>query len=92
MKVTITVDDIKLKSKLINNQKLLFTTKSVFYTKIGLTQPYSRVLGDIEGFAQLIPGPHKSHTPIKITGIDKIQFERDCINGSIVDGIREPIL
>ena len=92
LKVTITVDDIRLKSNLNNIQNFLFTKNSVFYTKLGLTQPYSGVLGDIEGFVQLIPGPHKSHTPININGIDKNQFEMDCFIGSIVDGIREPIL
>ena len=92
MKVPITVDDIRLKSNINNIQNLLFTKNSVFYTKLGLTQPYSGVLGDIEGFVQLISGPYKSHTPININGIDKNQIEMDCFNGSIVDGIREPIL
>ena len=35
---------------------------------------------------------YKSEKPINITGVDKIHLKRDCINGSIVNGLREPIL
>ena len=35
---------------------------------------------------------YKSDRPINITGIDKIHLKCDCIQGSIVNGIREPIL
>ena len=40
----------------------------------------------------MIPGSYKSDKPINITGIDKSHLKADCINGSIVNGIREPIL
>ena len=40
----------------------------------------------------MIPGSYKSDSPINITGIDKIHLKCDCIQGSIVNGIREPIL
>ena len=40
----------------------------------------------------MIPGSYKSDKPINITGIDKIHLKCDCIQGSIVNGIREPIL
>ena len=40
----------------------------------------------------MIAGSYKSDRPINITGIDKILLKCDCIQGSIVNGIREPIL
>ena len=59
---------------------------------MGFVQSYSGELGDIEGFIQLIPGTYKGDRPINITGIDKIHLKADCIHGSIVNGVREPIL
>ena len=38
----------------------------------------------------MIKGSYQSEKPI--TGIDKIHLKCDCIQGSIVNGIREPIL
>ena len=49
-------------------------------------------MDDIDGFYQLIPGLYKSEKLINITGIDKIHLKCDCIDGSIVNAIREPIL
>ena len=92
VKINITVDDIRLKSSLRINQTLLFTEKSFFYTILGFTQSRSYPLDDIDGFYQLIAGSYKSDRPINITGIDKIHLKCDCIQGSIVNGIREPIL
>ena len=40
----------------------------------------------------MIAGSYKSDKPINITGIDKIHLKCDCIDGSIVNGTREPIL
>ena len=40
----------------------------------------------------MIARSYKSDKPINITGIDKVHSKCDCINGSIVNGIREPIL
>ena len=59
---------------------------------LGFVQSYSGELGDIEGFIQLIQGTHKGDWPINLTGIDKVQLKCDCIHGSIVNGVREPIL
>ena len=92
VKVNITIDDIRLKSNLKINQTLIFTEKSFFYTILGFTQSRSYPLDDIDGFYQLIAGSYKSDKPINITGIDKIHLKCDCIQGSIVNGIREPIL
>ena len=49
-------------------------------------------LNVIEGFYQRLPGSYKTDRPINITGIDKIHLKADCIDGSIVNGIREPVL
>ena len=92
VKINITIDDIRLKSNLKINQTLIFTEKSFFYTILGFTQSRSYPLDDIDGFYQLIAGPYKSDRPINITGTDKIHLKCDCIQGSIVNGIREPIL
>ena len=92
VKVNITIDDIRLKSNIKINQTLIFTEKSFFYTILGFIQSRSYPLDDIDGFYQLIPGSYKSDKPINITGIDKIHLKCDCIQGSIVNVIREPIL
>ena len=89
VKISVTIDDIRLKS---NYQILIFTEKSFFYTILGFTQSRSYPLDDIDGFYQIIAGSYKSDKPINITGIDKIHLKCDCIQGSIVNGIREPIL
>ena len=89
VKVTITIDDIRLKANLKTNQILLFTGKSFFYTILGFTRSRSYPLNDIDGFCQLIAGMYKSDRPIIITGIDKIHLKCDCIQGSIVNGVRE---
>ena len=92
VKVNITIDDIRLKSNLKINQTLIFTERSFSYTILGFTQSRSYPLDDIDGFYQNIAGSYKSDKPINITRIDKIHLKCDCIQGSIVNGIREPIL
>ena len=66
--------------------------KSLFYTILGFTRSHSYPLKDIDGIYQLIAGSYKSDRPINITGVDKNQLKCDCIQGSIVNGIRGPIL
>ena len=92
VKVSVTIDDIRLKSNLKTNQTLLFTEKSFFYTILGFTRSHSYPLDDIDGFYQFISGSYESDRPINITGIDKIHLKCNCIDGSIVNGVREPIL
>ena len=92
VKITVTIDDIRLKSKLKINQTLIFTEKSFFYKILGFNQSRSYPLDDIDGFYQIIAGSYKSDKPINITAIDKMHLKCDCIQGSIVNGIREPIL
>ena len=92
VKISITIDDIRLKSNLKTNQTLIFTEKSFFHKILGFTQSRSYPLDDIDGFYQLISGSYKSDRPINITGTDKIHLKCDCVQGSIVNGVREPIL
>ena len=92
MKVSVTIDDARLKSNLKINQTLIFTEKSFFYTILGFTQSHSYPLDDIDGFYQLIAGSCTSDKPINFTEKDKIHLKCDCVNGSVVNGVREPIL
>ena len=91
VKVSVTID-VRLKSNLKTNQTLIFTEKSFFYTILGFTRSRSYPLDDIDGFNQLIAGSYRSYKPINITGIDNVHLKADCIQGSIVNGIRGPIL
>ena len=88
LKVSVTIDDIRLKSNLQFNQTSIITEKSFFYTILGFTRSSSYPLDDIDGFYQLIAGSYKSDRPINITRIDKIHLKCDFINGN---GFREPI-
>ena len=92
VRVSITIDDIGLKSNLKANQTLIFTERSFFYTNLGFTQSHSYPLEEINGFYQLTAGPYRSKKPVNIAGIDKMHLQRDCVLGCIVNGVREPIL
>ena len=92
VKINVTIDERKYKTDLKINQTLIFKNKSFFYTILGFTQSHSYPLDDIDGFYQLIAGSYKGDKPIIITGIDKVHLKSDCIDGSIVNGVREPIL
>ena len=92
MKINVTIDDKNINTNLKNNQTLIFTKRAFFCTLLGFTQSYSGTLGDIGGYIKLNPGTYKSDKPIDITSVDKVLLKCDCINGSIVNGIREPIL
>ena len=92
MKVGVTVDDIRLTSILKTNQTLIFTEKYLFYSILGFTQSHSYPLDDIEGFYQLIPGSYKSDRRNNITGINWVHLKTDCLQGSIVNCIRGPVL
>ena len=92
VKENIKNDGTRLKSSLTTAKTIRFTKKSFFYTILGFTQSHSGILAGIEGFVQLIPGSYKNDKPINITAIDKLLLKTDCVNGSIINGIREPIL
>ena len=40
----------------------------------------------------MIAGLYKSDKPVKNLGVDKVHLKCDCIKGSIVNGVKEPIL
>ena len=67
VEVSVTIDDIRLKSNLKTNQTLIFIEKSFFYTFLGFTRSQSYPLDDIDGFYQLIAGSYESDKPINIT-------------------------
>ena len=94
MKISVTIDERKYKTNLKTNQTLKFTNKSFFYTILGFTQSHSYPLDHIhiDGFYQLIAGSYESDKPILITSNDKVHLKCDCIDGSIVNGIRESVL
>ena len=52
VKISVTIDDNKLKSNKKINQTLIFT-KRFFCTVLGFTQSYSGPLGDLDGYIQL---------------------------------------
>ena len=91
-KIDISIEGRKYKTDLKTNQTLIFTNKSFFYTILGFIRSHSFPLEDIEGFYQSIAGLYKSERPINITGTDKVHLKSDCIDGSIMNGTREPIL
>ena len=39
----------------------------------------------------MIAGSYNSDRPVNITGIDEVPIKVDCVNGSIVNGVRELI-
>ena len=69
MKASITIDVIRLKSRLTNNTTMKFAKKSFFHRLLGSFQSCPDPLGYIEGFFQKIPGACKCEKPISITGI-----------------------
>ena len=89
--MSVTTDEKIYKSCLEINQTLIFTIKSFFYTILGFTRSHSYPLIDTDGFYQLIAGSYKSEKPINITGVNKVQLKCDCIQGSSLNGTREPI-
>ena len=92
VKISVTIDEKIYKTTLKTNQRVIFTNKSFFYTILGFTQSHSYPLDDIDRFSQLIAGSYKSDKPINITGIDKSHLKYNVVDGSIVNGVREPIL
>ena len=92
LEISVTIDEKIYKSNLETLQTLIFTDKSFFYNIVGFTQSQSYPLGNIDGFYQLLAGSCKSEKPINTTGNDKVRLKCDCIQGSIMNGSREPIL
>ena len=92
-KVDITIDDIRLRSKLTTKKTIKFTEKSFFYTILGFTQSHPSPLNDpFRGYNQFIAGKNKNEKPKNTIGNDKIHLKCDCNNGSILKGVTEPFL
>ena len=55
---------------------------------------FNSELNKVLGFTQrdYKAGTHTSETPVMITTTDKVHLKCDCVDGSIVNGIREQIL
>ena len=92
IKVKINIADSRLPSNLITIKTTRFTKKSFFNSTLGFTQSHFGAIGDIESIIQLIPGTYKSNKPNNFTGTVKVHLKCDCINGSILNGCRQPIL
>ena len=71
-------DTISMKSVLTTSNNIQFNSK----------------LNTVLGFTHTVypPGTHTSEKPVMITTTDKIHLKCDCVDGSIVNGIREQIL
>ena len=74
----IEADTISMKSVLTTSNPIYFNSK----------------LNELLGFTNThyIQGTHISEKPVMITTTDKVHLKCDCVDGSIVDGIREQIL
>ena len=55
---------------------------------------FNSELNNLLGFTKTrySEGTHKSEKPVMITTTDKVHLKCDCVDGSIVSGIREQIL
>ena len=75
VELSVTMDDVRLKSILKSNQTLVFNNRRFFYTILGFTRSHSYPLDDIDGFYQMIAGSYRSKKPFNFTGIDKIHLK-----------------
>ena len=68
------------------SMKSVLTTSNPIY--------YNSKLNELLGFTDTnyIEGTHISEKPVMITTTDKVHLKCDCVDGSIVNGIREQIL
>ena len=77
-KINIEADTISMKSVLTTSYSIYFNSE--LNTLLEFTnKSYSS-------------GTHKSEKPVMITTTDKVHLKCDCVDGSIVNGIREQIL
>ena len=74
----IEADTISMKSVLTTSNPIYFNSK--LNELLGFTMEY------------YIQGTHISEKPVMITTTDKVHLKCDCVDGSIVNGIREQIL
>ena len=78
LKINIEADTISMKS-------ILKTTNPIYFNP---------ELNKLLGFTKTdyTAGTHRSEKPVMITTTDKVHLKCDCVDGSIVNGIREQIL
>ena len=90
--VRIEYDDISMKTKLIFDYflALRFNKKSFFHSLLGFT-PYWDYK-PTNGVNSESAGIYISDKILNLNTIDKIHLKCDCIDGSIQDGVRQPIL
>ena len=94
-------DDISMKTKIIlkfkNNEKglfalgtLRFNDRSFFHILLGFTPywDYKPTNSNRDG----ISGVYTSNKILNLSSTNKIHLKCDCIDGSIQDGVRQPIL
>ena len=77
-KINIEADTISMKSVLTTSYSIYFNSE--LNTLLGFTN---------KGYSA---GIHKSEKPVMITTTDKVHLKCDCVDGSIVNGIREQYL
>ena len=77
LKINIEADTISMKSVLTTSYSIYFNSE--LNTLLGFTN---------KGYSS---GTHISEKPVKITTTDKVHLKCDCVDGSIVNGIREQI-
>ena len=77
-KINIEADTISMKSVLTTSYSIYFNSE--LNTFLGFTN---------KGYSA---GTHISEKPVMITTTDKVHLKCDCVDGSIVNGIREQIL
>ena len=78
LKINIEADTISMKSVLTTSYSIYFNSE--LNTLLGFTN---------KGYSA---GTHISEKPVMITTTDKVYLKCDCVDGSIVNGIREQIL
>ena len=94
-------DDISMKTKIIlkfkNNEKdlfakgtLRFDDRSFFHTLLGFTQYWD--YKPTNSNRDSIPGVYISNKILNLKSTNKIHLKCDCIDGTIQDGVRQPIL
>ena len=99
--IQIEYDDISMKTKIIlkfkNDDKtkfglgtLRFDERSFFHTLLGFTPSWDYKPTISDNVA--IPGVYISNKILNLSTINKIPLKCDCIDGSIQDGVRQPIL
>ena len=78
LKINIEADTISMKSVLTTSYSIYFNSE--LNTLLGFTK------------TDYTAGIHRSEKPVMITTTDKVHLKCDCVDGSIVNGIREQIL